>query len=93
MYEQQRTQWIAKVPRKIEVIHRGMKRKQLDRILTTEGGLSVRSQKTYVSRKCLYIEVDIRFSSAAGNTNAFGENPEDVIESVSKPYLAWSVFD
>jgi hypothetical protein len=92
-YRQQRTDWIAKVLDRLNSIHPGMKRKDLDPILTTEGGLSTRLQRTYVFLDCKYIKVDIRFKAAAGTTDLFGESPEDLIESVSKPYLEFSHYD
>jgi hypothetical protein len=92
-YRQQRTDWIAKVLDRLNSIHPGMKRKELDRVLTTEGGLSTRLERTYVFLDCQYIKVDIRFRATAGTTNSFGESPEDVIESVSKPYLEFGHSD
>jgi hypothetical protein len=92
-YRQQRTDWIAKVLDRLNGIHPGMKREDLDRVLTTEGGLSTRLQRTYVFLDCQYIKVDVRFKAAAGTTNLFGESPEDAIESVSKPYLEFGHSD
>lgn len=45
-YAQQRTAWIAKVLKRLKGIQPGMTRKDLDRLLTTEGGLSTRLQRT-----------------------------------------------
>jgi hypothetical protein len=92
-YRQQRIDWIAKVLDRLNSIHYGMKRKDLDPILTTEGGLSTRLQRTYVFLDCKYIKVDTRFKAAGGATNSFGESPEDLIESVSKPYLEFGHSD
>ncbi|NYF53541.1 hypothetical protein [Tunturiibacter gelidoferens] len=92
-YKQERTDWIAKVLDRLNSIHPGMTRKDLDRVLTTEGGLSTRLQRTYVFLDCQYIKVDVRFKAAAGTPNSFGESPEDVIESVSKPYLEFGHSD
>jgi hypothetical protein len=92
-YRQQRTDWIAKVLDRLNSIRPGMKRKDLDRVLSTEGGLSTRLQRRYVFLDCQYIKVDVRFIAAAGTTNLFGESPEDVIESVSKPFLEFGHSD
>jgi len=92
-YNQQRTAWIAKVLDGLNTIHPGMTRKDRDHLLTTEGGISQRLQRTYVFVDCPYIKVDIRFRPAAGTTNTAGESPEDLVESVSKPYLEFSVMD
>jgi hypothetical protein len=92
-YIQQRTDWIAKVLKRLDSIHPGMTRKDLDRFVTTEGGLSSRLQRTYVFLECPYIKVDIHFKAAVGTTNSLRGDPEDVIESVSKPYLEFSQMD
>jgi hypothetical protein len=91
--EAQRTLWIAKLMRSIATIRPGLKRRDLDALLTTEGGISTRLQKTYVSRECPYIKVDIQFNAGAGTAQSGEESSDDIIESVSKPYLAWSVSD
>lgn len=85
----QRDMWVAKVYRKIETIHPGMKRSQLTPVFTTEGGISNRFQRTYVSIDCPYIKVDIRFKDSKGD--ALHEDPDDIIESVSRPYLEWRI--
>lgn len=92
-YAQQRTAWIAKVLKRLEGIQPGMTRKDLDRLLTTEGGLSTRFQRKYVFVDCPYIKVDVRFKARAETTDTLSEYTEDVIESVSKPYLEFSIAD
>jgi hypothetical protein len=89
----QRNMWVAKVYRKIETIHPGMKRSQLTPVFTPDGGLSNRFQRTYVSIDCPYIKVDIRFKASKGDTDALHEDPDDTIESVSRPYLGWGITD
>lgn len=90
---QDRTYWIAKVLRQIEKIEPGMRRKDLGGILTTEGGLSNRFQRTYVHVDCPYIKVNVRFKAASDDANALKEDPDDTIESVSQPFLQWSTMD
>lgn len=90
---QERTYWIAKVLRQIEKIEPGMRRKDLGGILTTEGGLSNRFQRTYVHVDCPYIKVNVRFKAASDETNALKEDPDDTIESVSQPFLQFSTKD
>jgi hypothetical protein len=91
--KQERTMWIAKALRQIGKIKPGMRRKDLLNLFTTEGGLSTRSQRTYVDIECHYIKVDVRFKAAGKEPKAMKEDPEDVIETISRPYLAWSVND
>ncbi len=90
---QERTKWIAKVLRQIGKIQPGMPRKDLLKVFTTEGGLLSRFQQTYVHVECPYIKVNVRFKAPNGQRDALQEDPEDIIESISQPYLAWSVMD
>jgi len=89
----ERTKWIAKALRQIGKIRPGMRRKDLLKTLTTEGGLSFPTQQTYVYIECPYIKVDVRFKPVNDERNGFKESPNDIIEFISKPYLAWSVSD
>jgi hypothetical protein len=70
-----------------------MKRADVLKVLTTEGGLSNRLQRTYVHRDCHYIKVDVRFKATGTKRDPLREDLGDVIESVSRPYLEWSVSD
>jgi hypothetical protein len=90
---QERTKWIAKVLRRIGKIKPGLRRKDLLTEFTTEGGLSNRFQRTYVDVECYYIKVNVRFKTINGDHNVMEENPDDIIESISQPYLAGGVFD
>ena len=92
-YNQERTMWIAKVLRQIEKIKPGMKRQDLLKVFTTEGGLSTRLQRTYVLSECPYIKVNVRFKAATNESSGMEEDSDDMIESSSQPYLAWSVMD
>jgi hypothetical protein len=92
-YSEERTKWIAKVLRQITKIEPGMKRQDLLKVFTTEGGLSTRFQRTYVYSECPYIKVNVRFKAANNERNAVEEQPDDIIESISQPYLAWSTMD
>jgi hypothetical protein len=90
---QERTAWIAKVLRQIGEIKPGMHRQDLSKVFTTEGGRSNRFERTYVSIECPYIKVDVQFKPVKPESNAVIEDPEDVIESISRPYLQWSIMD
>ena len=90
---QQRMQWIGKVLHDIEQIRPGMKRKDLLKVFTAEGGLSTRSQRTYVYKDCPYIKVTVHFKTLEGEFSTLYEDPEDVIESLSQPFLALSTMD
>jgi hypothetical protein len=90
---QERTKWIAKVMRQIGKIKPGMRRRDLLRVFTTEGGPSNRFQRTYVHVECPYIKVNVRFKATSSERSVFTEDPNDLIESISQPYLAWSAMD
>jgi hypothetical protein len=91
---QERTKWIAKALRQIGKIEPGMRRKDLLKTFTTEGGLSFRTQQTYVYIECPYIKMDVHFKAVDGGDEAgTNEHLNDIIESISQPYLAWSVMD
>ena len=86
--DQEHTKWVASTLNAIETIKPGMTRADLSRLFTTQGGLSMIQQQTYVYRQCPNIKVDVKFS---GSSKV--ELPTDKIVEVSRPYLAWSVFD
>jgi hypothetical protein len=92
-YARERTKWIAKVLRLITKIEPGMKRQDLLKVFTTEGGLSNRFQRTYVYSECPYIKVNVRFKATSNAVDGLKEDPGDIIESISQPYLAWSTMD
>jgi hypothetical protein len=92
-YARERTKWVAKVLRQITKIEPGMTRRDLLKVFTTEGGLSTRFQHTYVYSECPYIKVNVRFKASHNEGNGLEDEPDDIIESISQPYLAWSVMD
>ncbi len=92
-FNQERTMWIAKALRQMKMIEPGMRRQDLLKVFTTEGGLSTRSQRTYVYSECQYIKVNVRFKPANSEENNMEEKPDDVIDSISQPYLEFSVTD
>lgn len=77
----------------------GMTRTQLMEIFTTEGGISTAKQRTFVSRDCPYFKVNVNFrravESSADNqpTDWLQELDDDVITSISGPYLQFSIMD
>jgi len=91
---EERARWLAKTLRQIQKTEPGTLRKDLFPIFTTEGGLSTRFRRTYVFAECPYVKVDIRFKAANHTKDALtDEDPLDTVESVSRPYIAWGVFD
>ena len=80
------TQWVGKVLAWIDTIKPGMTRSDLLRVFTTEGGLSTRTHRTYVLKQCPTIKVDVDFSIS-------GNEAEDKITQISRPYLDYGHYD
>ncbi len=89
------TEWIVNSLKEMQTINVGMTRADLLKVFTTEGGVSTGLNRTYVSRECPYIKVDVKFEpvgrparDAEGRVTLVETN-EDVIKKMSKPYLDW----
>ena len=80
------TQWVGNVLAWIATIKPGMTRSDLLRVFTTEGGLSTRTHRTYVLKPCPTIKVDVEFSIS-------GNEAEDKITQISRPYLDYGHYD
>lgn len=98
--DQEHTQWIDHVMRSIATIKPGMTREDLFRVFSEEGGISTRTQRTYVYKHCPYIKVEVDFSpvdaSSATDENsrsAGPESPADKIIKISRPYLEYTIAD
>jgi len=76
-----------------------MTRETLLTVFTTEGGLSTRLQRTFVSRDCPYFKVDVEFQAVGrptreGNGGVTSvENGQDIIVKISQPFLQFSIAD
>ena len=57
-----------------------------------EGGISTRTRRRYVYRKCGYVKVDVEFAPAGDKDNN-AERPYDRITKISKPYLELTIMD
>ena len=86
-------EFVALWLKEIQTIKVGMTRKQLLEAFTTEGGLSSRTWRTYVYRRCPYIKVDVDFKPVGNENDQLGQKPEDVITKISRPYLQWPIMD
>ena len=58
-----------------------------------EGGLSTRTQRTYVLKGCPYIKVDVKFQPVGNERDGFTQDLNDKIQEISKPYLDCSIMD
>jgi hypothetical protein len=81
------TKWVESVMRSIFTIKPGATRKDLLRVFTEEGGLSTRTERTYVYKRCRYIKVDVEFAPVGDLQEGLSEMPADKITTISRPYL------
>ena len=95
----QHREWITDVLNDVQKIKVGMTRGEMRKVFSEEGGISTTFQRTYVYRDCLYIQVNFQFEPRGPKVkDAEGrfwqpESDQDVIKSMSKPYLEFSVVD
>jgi hypothetical protein len=92
------TRSIDQVLKDVSSIQSGMTRAELLRVFTTEGGLSTRDEQRYVYRRCPFIKVMVSFRRPADADDDWGGAPEeertgDIIQSISKPFLEYSIAD
>jgi hypothetical protein len=92
-FDMEHTQWVASVLRWTYDIKPGMTRENLLRVYTEEGGLSTRTQRTYVLKGCPYIKVDVKFLPVGNVQDGLTQDPNDKIQEISKPYLDYSIMD
>lgn len=88
--DREHKQWIASVLRSIQTIKPGMKREQLLKAFTTEGGLSNRQHRTYVYKQCPYVKVSVEFIPVGNPDDHLTEMPGDEIRTISRPFLEFS---
>jgi hypothetical protein len=79
-------QWLGDVLLWTATIKPGMTRTDLLRVYGIEGGLSTRTQQTYVLKQCPTIKVDVQFSISEKESN-------DKIIKISQPYLDYGHYD
>jgi hypothetical protein len=87
------TKQISDVLTECKKITPGMKRGDLLKVFTTEGGLSSATHRTFVHRRCPYIKLDVEFALSEQKQKVIEERPMDTIIKISKPYLDRSIID
>lgn len=85
--QEMRNKWIDKTLRQIETIQPSMHRRDLAKLFYHDGGFSSFGQSRYVFKECPMIKIDVNFKSPEGKNRLQQENPDDIIDSVSRPYL------
>ncbi len=83
--------WVGEALKRMQTIKPGMTREALLAVFTTEGGLSTRLQRTFVSRECPYFKVDVEFQAVGPATPV--EDSRDIVVKISRPYLQFAVAD
>jgi hypothetical protein len=96
--DQNLTRSIDQVLKDISSIQTGMNRAELLRVFTAEGGISTRDGQQFVYRRCPYIKVVVNFRKPDDADADWVNAPEeewtrDLIQSISKPFLEYSVTD
>ncbi len=87
--------WAAKALERMLSVTPGMTRKELLRVLTTEGGISFRRQQTYVSRDCPVFKVRVEFEPVGPPDPALLsiDSENDVVRKVSEPFMQFPIMD
>jgi hypothetical protein len=88
-----REEWVLKSLKEMSEVKAGMTRGELLKVFGEEGGISTRTQRTYVYKKCRYFKVDVKFEPVGNVWERLAESPEDKIVEISKPYIDYSVLD
>jgi hypothetical protein len=96
--DQALTHLVDQVLKDVSSIQPGMTRAELLHVFTTEGGLSTRNERQYVYRRCPYIKVIVSFRRPNDADDNWDGAPEeewtgDIIQSMSKPFLEYSIAD
>jgi hypothetical protein len=90
------SKWLAESLMEIETIKVGMTRRDLMKLFGSQGGLSMRTQETFVYHKSSYIQVTVKFE-AVGHPGVVAPEEADIgddrIVEISGPFIAWQVLD
>ena len=93
--------WVAECLERMKSIQVGMARDQLMNVFTTQGGVYSARERQFVSRDCPYFKVNVKFDrSPAGEamlredeSKWLVERDDDVITSITGPFLGYEIFD
>ena len=92
-FDEDLTKKISKCLTEIQKVKVGMTRADLLKVCATEGGISNRKQRRYAYKACPYIKVDVTFDPVGDEKDLGKEKPEDKIQSISQPFLEWTIRD
>ena len=89
-----RSKWITKLLMQVQTIKPGMHRRDLVQFFRLDGGFNpIDHQYRFVLKECTTIKIDVSFKDFNGNIPLQKEDLDDVIETVSRPYLQFPIFD
>ncbi|MBC7797894.1 MAG: hypothetical protein H7Z37_13555 [Pyrinomonadaceae bacterium] len=77
----------------IEKIKVGMKRKDLDKMFSVDGGISTTNPQRFVYEQCNFIKVEVKFEFIDTSNRFPKDSPDDKINEISKPYLEHPFYD
>lgn len=92
-------EWVAQSLREMENVKPGMTRGDLLEVFRGEGGFFNGLRRTYAYRRCPYFKVHVEFEPVGRSARdeegriTLVEAEHDVIKSISRPYLQWSIID
>lgn len=69
----------------------GAKRKEIEKQFVIDGGVTFRNETTYIFKLCPLIKIKVTFSQNEGSSTHNSSN--DVIRSISKPYIEYAAKD
>jgi hypothetical protein len=82
--------WVVSVLKRMNTIKVGSTRNEVLKLFTPEGGLSQRQLETFASRDCPYFKIDVEWVSGGPSRGDDDENP---IARITKPYVEFSIVD
>jgi hypothetical protein len=71
----------------------GMRRRDLERMFSVDGGISAVDPQRFVYKKCGFIKVDVKFEFVDKGKRFPKADAADEILAVSKPYLEQPFYD
>jgi len=91
--------WVGESLRQMQSLKPGTTRGDLLKVFTTEGGLSTGLHRRYVYRECPWFKVDVEFAPIGRPPRdregrvTLVESDLDIINTISKPYVEFSIID
>ena len=91
--------WLTGILKRMAEINPGTTREALLEVFEGGGGLSTGLQRTYVSRDCPFLMVDVEFQAVGRPSRdedgrvTLVEDEQDIIVKISRPYLGLPIKD